>query len=88
MTSSPPLVEPLAARDGCDCDMKLATGFVDRCAHFGDDVLRLDEYTDGFRPRFAVWRLLDDVAIYYGDDSEVALAAFHAAEEALIRGDA
>lgn len=91
-TSSPPLVEPLAPdrilRE-CHCDDELATGYVLRCAHAGDDALRLDDYTDDPPgKRFAVWRWSTDSAYYYGDDYDAALAVFYAAEEALIRGEA
>lgn len=85
MTASPP--EVIEAPE-CSCDSELATGFVVRCAHMGDDVLRLDDYTeDPPGKRFAVWRWSSDAAFYYGDDYDQALAAFYEAEEALLRGE-
>ena len=102
MTSSPPLVEPLAARDGCDCPP-----WVIRCAHYeGRGVVLVtphgtnhDHHCDNIPFNVFMTKewiicprcgdLIHDhlhQSRYRGHDADEALAAFYAAEEALLAG--
>lgn len=66
---------------------------VERCAHFGDDSIYLDDWSYEEAEigrlvacRYDVWTTFQGPAFYSGNDYDAALAAFHEAEEALLRG--